>query len=99
MTFNVQFTLNRYPLRNMHRALKEAESRLEDFLFPLNPVVVKKPNVTPNFINRDIGNNKEQAKAVSYKFHIKSCAKSLYSVCEFRFLNLQNFSFLELEKN
>ena len=67
MRFNVQFTYNRYPLRNMHRAIAMLDKEvINNVVFPVNPTL--KMNVAPplqSFINRDISKNLEQSIAVT----------------------------------
>ena len=65
MKFNVRFTINRFPMRNMYRAIEMVE---KSFLFPnVQPdaenVIVETPR---SFFNRDIERNAEQKMAVSY---------------------------------
>ena len=64
MKFNVRFTINRFPMRNMYRAIEMVE---KSFLFPnVQPdaenVVVETPK---SFFNRDIEKNAEQKMAVN----------------------------------
>ena len=63
MKFNVRFTINRFPMRNMYRAIEMVE---KSFLFPnVHPeaenVIVETPK---SFFNRDIEKNAEQKMAV-----------------------------------
>ena len=64
MRFNVRFTINRFPMRNMYRAVEKVE---KSFLFPnVQPdaenVIVETPK---SFFNRDIEKNAEQKMAVN----------------------------------
>ena len=64
MKFNVRFTINRFPMRNMYRAIEMVE---KSFLFPNDQpdaenVVVETPK---SFFNRDIEKNAEQKMAVN----------------------------------
>ena len=70
MKFNVRFTINRFPMRNMYRAIEIVET---SFLFPnVQPdaenVIVETPK---SFFNRDIEKNAEQKMAVNdFPFNI-----------------------------
>ena len=64
MKFNVRFTINRFPMRNMYRAIETVE---KSFLFPnvhleTENVIVETPK---SFFNRDIEKNAEQKMAVN----------------------------------
>ena len=67
MKFNVRFTINRFPLRNMYRAI---ETVGKDFLFPTSREEDGEENsdvvVQKSFFNRDIEQNLEQKRAVIY---------------------------------
>ena len=66
MKFNVRFTISRFPLRNMYRAI---ENIGQGFLFP-RPSGEMEENTDEitikSFFNRDIEKNHEQKLAVSY---------------------------------
>ena len=76
MRFNVRFTINRFPMRNMYRAIEMVE---KSFLFPnVQPdaenVIVETPR---SFFNRDIERNAEQKMAVSdFPFNISLIHKN-----------------------
>ena len=76
MSFNVRFTINRFPMRNMYRAIEMVE---KSFLFPnVQPdaenVIVETPR---SFFNRDIERNAEQKMAVSdFPFNISLIHKN-----------------------
>ena len=64
MKFNIRFTISRFPLRNMYRAIENIE---KGFLFP-NPQ--DEPEETEcqtikTYFNRDIEQNLEQKLAVN----------------------------------
>ncbi|KAI5628491.1 putative helicase mov-10-B.1, partial [Silurus asotus] len=67
MTFNVEFSFNRFPLKLQHRAVQlVAEHRLGNVLFPTRNGV--KQTALPNLriYNRDLENNPEQKAAVQH---------------------------------
>ena len=76
MKFNVRFTINRFPMRNMYRAIEMVE---KSFLFPNDQpdaenVVVETPK---SFFNRDIEKNAEQKMAVNdFSLNIFSIRKN-----------------------
>ena len=76
MKFNVRFTINRFPMRNMYRAIEMVE---KSFLFPnahpeAENVIVETPK---SFFNRDIEKNAEQKMAVSdFPFNISLIDKN-----------------------
>ena len=64
MKFNVRFTISRFPLRNMYRAIEKVEP---GFLFPnLEKDAENKTEeaMIKSYFNRDIENNFEQKTAV-----------------------------------
>ena len=66
MKFNVRFTISRFPLRNMYRAIENIE---KGFLFPNpqdehNEEADSSPTIK-TFFNRDIEQNIEQKLAVN----------------------------------
>ena len=76
MSFNVRFTINRFPMRNMYRAIEMVE---KSFLFPnVQPDAENDVIETPrSFFNRDIERNAEQKMAVSdFPFNISLIHKN-----------------------
>ena len=69
MKFNVRFTISRFPLRNMYRAIENVG---QGFLFP-QPKEDMEENTDEitikSFFNRDIEKNYEQKLAVSFILH------------------------------
>ena len=62
MKFNVRFTINRFPLRNMYRSI---ETVGKGFIFPTETTVENYDVEIPrSFFNRDIEQNQEQKLAV-----------------------------------
>ena len=64
MKFNVRFTISRFPLRNMYRAIENID---KGFLFPDpqdEPEEADSP-IIKTFFNRDIEQNLEQKLAVN----------------------------------
>ncbi len=73
MRFDVRFTFNRFPIRNMHRAVdiigRESGNFWWDILFPGTEVSQrpKNPHIQiPSFYNRKIESNSQQKLAVKY---------------------------------
>lgn len=65
MKFNVEFTLNRYPLKLQHRAVDLAvKHQLEEVLFPSGAAVASVPMPKLRMFNRQLENNPEQHAAV-----------------------------------
>ncbi|CAB1314614.1 unnamed protein product [Coregonus sp. 'balchen'] len=63
--FDVEFTINRFPLKLQHRAVDLAEQhRLDKVLFPLGSVVRTTPIPKLSMFNRQLENNPEQHAAV-----------------------------------
>ena len=66
LKFNVRFTISRFPLRNMYRAIEKVG---QGFLFPNPQEEIKREtddNTIKSYFNRDIEKNFEQKTAVSY---------------------------------
>ncbi|KAI5109137.1 putative helicase mov-10-B.1 [Silurus meridionalis] len=67
MTFNVEFSFNRFPLKLQHRAVQlAAEHRLGNVLFPTRNGVKQTALPTLRIYNRDLENNPEQKAAVQH---------------------------------
>lgn len=65
MKFEVEFTINRYPLRLQHRAMDlAAKHKLGDVLFPSGAAVTNIPMPKLRMFNRQLENNPEQQAAV-----------------------------------
>ena len=69
MRFNIRFTFNRFPLRNMHRAVQYVAENphMRSVVFPSPPLDILQGQVAPNnmaFFDRQIQNNEEQNLAV-----------------------------------
>ena len=64
MKFNVRFTISRFPLRNMYRAIENIE---KGFLFPNPQEEIEDADIPTikTFFNRDIEQNLEQKLAVN----------------------------------
>ena len=75
MRFDVRFTFNRFPIRNMHRAVdiigRESGSFWWDLLFPGKELSQRPKNghvSIPSFFNKKIEDNEQQKLAVSNVF-------------------------------
>ena len=71
MKFNVRFTISRFPLRNMYRAIEKVEP---GFLFPKLEKEAENESeeaMIRSYFNRDIENNFEQKTAVRI-FYLES---------------------------
>ena len=72
MAFDVRFTFNRFPIRNMHRAVdiigREAGQFWWNMLFPEKKASTRKltSKVIPSFYNKKIEENAEQRLAVKF---------------------------------
>lgn len=65
MKFNVEFTINRFPLKMQHRAVELAvKNRLGDVLFPTKAANGTVPVAKLRMFNRQLENNPEQYAAV-----------------------------------
>ncbi|XP_030585585.1 putative helicase mov-10-B.1 [Archocentrus centrarchus] len=65
MKFNVEFTINRYPLKLQHRAVDLAvKHQLGEVLFPSGAAVASVPMPKLRMFNRQLENNPEQHAAV-----------------------------------
>lgn len=71
MKFNVQFTVSKFPLRQMHRAVAmseigEIQCPMLSTVFPVSPnLKSKQVKMITSPINRLVGQNHEQLVAVS----------------------------------
>lgn len=67
MKFDVEFTVNRYPIQMKHRAVEMVaqDDSCLNVLFPERPQLTMSELPTLSFINRNIDSNDEQKKAVS----------------------------------
>ncbi|XP_076124950.1 putative helicase mov-10-B.1 [Alosa pseudoharengus] len=67
MKFEVEFTLNRFPLKLQHRAVELAtQHKLENVLFPQDSKATQIPPPRLRFFNRDLESNPEQNAAIQW---------------------------------
>lgn len=67
MSFNIRFTFNRFPMRNMHRATEfmSQHKEFESFIFPKSNQREVESQSRLSFFDANIASNQEQSLAVS----------------------------------